>query len=80
MGQLEVGLHVTSLPSDVSWTDALGGLSTGMVMAIVCGFDCRIREPDGDVVAKLVPNRSDGTCGLPGSDGRESVPDPRPKA
>jgi hypothetical protein len=48
--------------------------------AKVLGFDCRIREPDGDVVAKLVPNRSDGTCGLPGSDGSESVPDPWPKA
>ncbi|MCU1369317.1 MAG: hypothetical protein JWO77_511 [Ilumatobacteraceae bacterium] len=44
----------------------------------VLGFDCRIRQPDGEVIAKLVPNRHDGTCGLP--DPGEDLPDPWPKA
>jgi hypothetical protein len=49
-------------------------------LARVLGFDCRIREPDGQVVVELVPNRSDGTCGLPGGGGSEAVPEPWPKA
>lgn len=43
----------------------------------VLGFDCKVREPDGEVTVELVPNRSDGTCGLPGPD--EGFPDPWPK-
>ena len=44
----------------------------------VLGFDCKVREPDGEVTAELVPNRSDGTCGLP-DPGDEGYPDPWPK-
>jgi hypothetical protein len=44
----------------------------------VLGFDCKVREPDGEVTVELVPNRSDGTCGLPGPDD-EPLPDPWPK-
>jgi hypothetical protein len=33
------------------------------------GFDCKVRR-DGRVVGSLRPNRSDGTCGQPGPDGR----------
>ncbi len=44
----------------------------------VLGFDCKVREPDGEVTVELVPNRSDGTCGLPGpEDG--GFPDPWPR-
>lgn len=44
---------------------------------LVLGFDCRVREPDGEVTVELVPNRSDGTCGLPGPDDNR-LPDPWP--
>jgi hypothetical protein len=44
----------------------------------VLGFDCRIRQPDGEVTDELVPNRADGTCGLP--DPGDDLPDPWPKA
>lgn len=40
----------------------------------ILGFDCRIRKPDGTVTVELVPNRDDGTCGLPGLG--EEIPDP----
>jgi hypothetical protein len=43
----------------------------------VLGFDCKVREPDGEVTLELVPNRSDGTCGLPDPD--EAFPDPWPE-
>jgi len=44
----------------------------------VLGFDCKVREPDGEATVELVPNRSDGTCGLPGPEG-DGYPDPWPK-
>ena len=44
----------------------------------VLGFDCKVREPDGEVTAELEPNRSDGTCGLPGP-GDDGYPDPWPE-
>lgn len=44
----------------------------------VLGFDCKVREPDGEVTAELVPNRSDGTCGLP-EPGGDGFPDPWPR-
>lgn len=28
----------------------------------VAGFDCRLRAPDGEVIATLEPNSDDGTC------------------
>lgn len=42
----------------------------------VLGLDCKVREPDGDAVAELEPNRPDGTCGAfePGG----AYPDPWP--
>lgn len=43
----------------------------------VLGFDCKVREPDGEVIVEVVPNRSDGTCGLPATEG-ERIPDPWP--
>ena len=43
----------------------------------VLGFDCKVREPDGEVTVELVPNRSDGTCGLPGPED-DGFPDPWP--
>lgn len=43
----------------------------------VLGFDGKVREPDGDVTAVVVPNRRDGTCGLPTIDD-ERIPDPWP--
>ena len=43
----------------------------------VLGFDCKVREPDGRVTVEVVPNRRDGTCGLPTSD-RERIPEPWP--
>lgn len=41
--------------------------------ADVIGFDCRVREPSGDVVAELEPNQPDGRCGQP-MDGSWSFP------
>lgn len=35
---------------------------------LVLGFDCKLRNPGGDVVAELEPNQPDGRCGL-GIDG-----------
>lgn len=43
----------------------------------VLGLDCKIRAPDGDVVAELQPNRADGTCGIPDPGG--TFPDPWPR-
>lgn len=43
----------------------------------VLGFDCKVREPDGEVTVEVVPNRRDGTCGLP-TDDDEHIPDPWP--
>ncbi len=37
---------------------------------LVLGFDCAFRDGDGTVVARAVPNRPGGECGLPGPDGR----------
>lgn len=31
----------------------------------VLGFDCKVRDVDGTVVATTQPNRSDGLCGQP---------------
>ncbi len=45
---------------------------------LVLGYDCKIRQPDGEVEVELVPNRNDGTCGLPQAEG-ERIPDPWPK-
>ena len=36
------------------------------------------RFSDGEVTVELVPNRTDGTCGLPGPDD-DGFPDPWPK-
>lgn len=44
---------------------------------VVLGFDCKVREPDGEVIVEVVPNRSDGTCGLPSTDD-ERIPEPWP--
>jgi hypothetical protein len=43
----------------------------------VLGFDCKVREPDGEVTVEVVPNRNDGTCGLPTTDD-ERIPNPWP--
>jgi hypothetical protein len=43
----------------------------------VLGFDCKVREPDGEVTVEVVPNRSDGTCGLPNT-ADEHIPEPWP--
>jgi hypothetical protein len=42
------------------------------------GLDCKVRQPNGDVVTELEPNRPDRTCGLfePGG----SYPSPWPTA
>ncbi len=32
------------------------------------GLDCKVRDPDGEVLRELEPNRDDGTCGLYGPD------------
>ena len=29
----------------------------------VLGFDCKVRDPAGTVIARTTPNRHDGTCG-----------------
>ncbi len=29
----------------------------------VLGFDCKVRDPAGTVVATTTPNRKDGSCG-----------------
>jgi hypothetical protein len=38
---------------------------------LILGLDCKVRRPDGEVIATLEPNRDDGDCGLPdpGDDG-----------
>lgn len=33
---------------------------------LTLGLDCKVRDPDGTVRYTLKPNRSDGTCGIPG--------------
>ena len=38
---------------------------------LVLALDCRYRAIHGEVVATAVPNRPDGTCGMPGPDGRQ---------
>lgn len=43
----------------------------------VLGMDCKLRAPDGEVVAEYVPNRSDGLCGLAGPS--ETIPHPWPR-
>lgn len=30
---------------------------------LLLGYDCKVRERDGNVVAEVPANRSDGTCG-----------------
>jgi hypothetical protein len=39
---------------------------SGLDVDGVLGFDCKVRDVDGTVVATTQPNRSDGSCGQPG--------------
>lgn len=67
--------------ADLSFTFEDGGSpgpgecdrSTVMPDAHVLGFDCKLRDPDGKVVAELEANQPNGSCGLP-MDGSFSVP------
>lgn len=38
-------------------------VASGLAIAPVLGFDCKVRDVNGTVVATTTPNRPDGTCG-----------------